>query len=131
MTVARARLALVWSPDGRLFAIGGLDDKRKATSTVEMLDCPWDTEGDAGGAWMPVAPMNRNRQFHGACFFEDKIFVAGGSGEDSVECFDMPSVGIPNGQWTMIRPMTRKAVLQGILPFGGSLLMVGELGSIY
>ncbi len=73
MTAARAMFALVWSPDGRLFAVGGLDDTRSATSSVETLDCPCDTEGEIGGAWMPVVPMNRSRQFPGACFFEGNI----------------------------------------------------------
>ncbi len=127
MTVARAMFALVWSPDGRLFAVGGLDDTRSATSSVEMLDCPWDTEGETGDAWMPVAPMNRSRQFPGACFFEGKIFVAGGKGEKSVECFVMPSMDLPSGQWTMVQPMKRKSNLQGLLPFNGGLLIIGEL----
>ncbi len=61
MMTARAKFALVLSPDGRLYAVGGVDDKGRRTSSVEMLDCPWDTEGEAGDAWMPVAPMNRKR----------------------------------------------------------------------
>ncbi len=130
MTIARARFALVWPPEGNLFAIGGLDDKRKATSSVEMLNCPWDTEGEAACAWKLVAPMSRNRRFPGACYFEGKIFAAGGMGEDSVEYFVMPSVELPQGQWTMVQPMTRKNDLQGILPFNGGLLMVGEFHSL-
>ncbi len=131
MTIARAGFALVWSPDGRIFAIGGLDDEQNPTSSVEMLDCPWDNEGKSRGDWMPVAPMNKNRRFHGACFFEGKIFAAGGKGEDSAECFVIPSVDIPMGQWTLIRPMNRKNDLQGLLPFDGSLLVVGELHNQY
>lgn len=131
MRVARSRFALVWSPDGRLFAVGGLDENRKATSSVEMLGCPWDTEGAAGGAWRPVAPMNQDRQMHGACIFEGKIFTAGGYREMSVECFEMPSVDLSKGQWTMVRPITRDFSLRGLLPFDGSLLLVGELHYLY
>ncbi len=131
MAVARAMFALVWSPDGRLFAVGGLDDTRSATSSVEMLDCPWDTEGEAVGAWMPVAPMNVNRQFHGACFFEGKIFVAGWKGKTSVECFVLPSVDLPQGQWTMVKPMKQKNNLQGLVPFNGGLLIICELHTLY
>ncbi len=131
MTVARAAFALVWSPDGRLFAVGGLDDKKTSSSSVEMLDCPWDTEGEGGRAWTPVAAMNRKRFFHEACFFEGKIFAAGGTNEESVECFVMPSVDLPTGQWTMVRPMTRALILEGLLPFNGGVLIVGELQQLY
>ncbi len=126
MTVARARFALVWSPDGRLFAIGGNDDNGKRSASVEMLDCPWDTEGEPGSSWKPVAAMNRTRIFHGACFFEGKIFAAGGRDEESVECFVMPSVDHPTGQWTIIRPLTRQVEVEGLLPFNGGLLVIGE-----
>ncbi len=131
MTVARAAFALVWTPDGRLFAVGGLDDKKKSISSVEMLDCPWDTEGEGGRAWIPVAAMNRKRCFHGTCFFEGKIFAAGGRDEESVECFVMPSLDHPMGQWSMVRPMTRAFLLQGLLSFNGGLLMVGELQTLH
>ncbi len=131
MTVARAKFALVWSPDGRLFAVGGVDDKRKTTSSVEMLDCAWDVEEEPGRAWKLVAPMNQNRRLHGACFFEDKIFVAGGKGERSVECFVMPSADFPSGQWTMVQPMIRTIILHGLLTFGEGLLGVGELHTLY
>ncbi len=59
MKVTRIGLALVLSPDGRLFGIGGADDNLKTKSCVEMLDCPWDGEGDVRRAWMLVTPMNR------------------------------------------------------------------------
>ncbi len=131
MAIARAKFALAWAPLGYLFAIGGLDDKRKATSSVYMLDCPWDTEGEAAGAWKLVAPMNRNRRFPGACFFEGKIFAAGGVGEDSVEFFVMPSVDLPQGQSTMVQPMTRKNDVQGLLPFNGGLLVIGKSHTLY
>ncbi len=131
MTIARAGFALVWSPDGRLFAIGGLDDRAYATQDVEMLECPWGTEEDAAGAWVPVAPMCRRRGLHGACFFDGKLFVAGGKRENTVECFVTPSVDLPMGQWTMVRPMATAMHLLGLLPFGGGLLMVGELHAHY
>ncbi len=131
MTTARAKFPLVWSPDGRLFAVGGIGDNKKPTASVEMLDCPWDTEGEAGSVWKPVAPMNRKRYFHGACFFEGKLFAAGGMDEESVECFVMPSVYLPNGQWTTVRPVTHNICLKGLFPFNGGLLMVGEWFTMY
>ncbi len=39
----------------------------------------------------------------------------------------MPSVDLPSGQWTMVQPMKGKINLQGLLPFKGGLLTVGEL----
>ncbi len=96
-----------------------------------MLDCPWDTEGEAGDAWIPVAAMNRKRCFHGTCFFEGKIFAAGGRNEESVECFVMPSVDLPTGQWTMIRPMTLQIEVSGLLSFNEGILVVGELCTVY
>ncbi len=131
MTTARAKFPLVWSPDGRLFAVGGIDDNQTPTASVEMLYCPWDTEGEAGGAWKRVAPMCRSRQLHGACFFEGKLFAAGGMDEESVECFVMPSVYLPNGQWTMVRPLIHDSCLKGLFPFNGDLLMVGEWHTFY
>ncbi len=59
MGVTRIGLTLVSSPDRRLFGIGGADDNLKTKSSVEMLDCPWDGEGEAGHSWMPATPMNR------------------------------------------------------------------------
>ncbi len=131
MTVARKYFALVWSPVGRLFAVGGIDDKGKPSASVEMLACPWDTEGEAGNAWMPVAPMCRARGFHGACVFEGKLFAVGGKQEDSVECFVMPSVDLPNGQWTTIRPIYNMNEIVGLIPFGGSLLIIGQYNTLY
>ncbi len=131
MTTARENFPLVWSPDGRLFAVGGSIDKQAPTASVEMLYCPWDTEGEAGGAWKRVASMCRSRQLHGACFFEEKLFAAGGIYEESVECFVLPSVDLPNGQWTMVRPVIDNSCLKGLFPFNGGLLMVGEWHTFY
>ncbi len=131
MTVARVGFALVWSPDGRLFAVGGMDHNLKLTASVEMLSCPWDTEGEAGNAWIPVAPMCRARRFLGACIFEGKLFTAGGNQEASVECFAMPSVDLPNGQWTMVPPIFKMSPIAGFIPFGGRLLMVGQYHKLY
>ncbi len=76
---------------------------------------------------VPEYRLRQSRQFPGACFFEGKIFVAGGKGENSVECFVMPSMDPPSGQWTMVQPMMWKSELQGLLPFNGGLLIIGEL----
>ncbi len=127
MTVARAAFALVWSPDGRLFAVGGFSHKLQATSSVEMLNCPWEFEEAARGTWTPAAPMCRKRVLHGACFFKGKLFAAGGLDEESVECFVMPCMGLPDGQWTMLQPMLLTSSLRGLLPFNKGLLMVGKL----
>ncbi len=105
MEDARIGLALVLSPDGRFFGIGGADDNLKTKSCVEMLDCPWDGEGDVGRTWMLVTPMNRKGLSHRACYFEDDTFAVEEYGDASVECFVMPSLDVPKEQWIMVRPM--------------------------
>ncbi len=50
-----------------------------------MLDCPWDGEEEAWLSVKLVAPMNRKLQSHRACYFEGKIFRAGGVDDEPVE----------------------------------------------
>ncbi len=85
MEVIKNRLALVCTPDGRRFAKDRPDDSWGLTCSVEMLDCPWDGEGEAWRSLKLVPPMNRTRQSHGACFFEGMIFTAAGMDDESVE----------------------------------------------
>ncbi len=122
----RAILALEWVPDGRLFAVGGVDDNFRPLATVEMLECPWVTEGPVHTKWHYVSPMQRARCAHAVVFFTGKIIAAGGHEEGSVECFTLPTSELPQGQWVNIRPMSCVNTLWAILPFGEDLLFVGK-----
>ncbi len=121
----RAELALEWVPDGRLFAVGGKDGPASPMTTVEMLQCPWDTEEPLNSEWRYVAPMHHARWAHAVVFFEGKLITAGGYEQDSVECFTLPTGELPDGQWVILRQMIRANTLCGILQFGEDLLFVG------
>ncbi len=121
----RSGLALEWVPDGRLFAVGGFDSPHSPLTTVEMLQCPWDTEDLVDCEWRYVSPMHHARLLHGLVYFEGKLIAAGGQGRDSVECFTLPTDDLPDGQWVIIRPMSQANPLFGVLQFGEDLLFVG------
>ncbi len=126
MNEGRATLALEWVPDGHLFAVGGADSHLRPLATVEMLECPWNTDKTVNSKWQYVAPMNQARLGHSVAYFKGKLIAAGGFEQESVECFTLPTCELPQGQWVKIRPMSNASTLLGILPFGENLLFVGK-----
>ncbi len=130
MTTARASCAIAWIPDGRLFAVGGRVEREQPTATVEMLDCPWETEEPAQTKWRSVASLNHPRKRFGLAYVAGILVAAGGQNTTSIECFNLPSTAFPDGQWTEIRPMSKKSNLLGLLPLGGKLVGVGTLLNI-
>ncbi len=126
LNTGRSAFALEWVTDGRLFAVGGKDGPASLLATVEMLECPWDTEKPVNSEWRYVAPMHHTRVGHATAYFEGKLIAAGGYEQDTVECFTLPTDELPDGQWVIIRPMVHVNTLFGILPFGENLLFVGK-----
>ncbi len=126
MNSARAWLGLEWIPDGRLFAVGGVGEDEQSQRTVEMLECSWSSNTPSRSPWRYVASMLEPRDAHGVGYFGGKLFAAGGDGIDSVEYFTLPSADNPEGEWTKVRPLTKKNTLYGLLPFGDGLLCVGK-----
>ncbi len=126
LQTARVFLDVEWISDGHVFAVGGWDNNKQPTATVEMLECSWDTEESANGGWQYVAPMNHSRHGHAVAFIHGKILAVGGSGIESVECFTLPNADFPLGQWVLLRPMSSPARLIGLQPFGDDLLVVGK-----
>ncbi len=122
---ARSILALEWVPDGRLFAVGGVGFGQTRLASVEMLECPWDTEESVNSEWQYVEPMHQAKCAHALAYLKGKIIAAGGQ-EVSVECFTLPTGELPKGQWVVIRPMSHINTLFGIHPFGEDLLFVGK-----
>ncbi len=122
----RAALALEWIPDGRLLAMGGVDDQVRPLATVEMLECPWSIEEPVNTKWQYVAPMQHARSGLAVAYVMGKIVAAGGDKSDSVECFTLPTSEFPQGQWVNIRPMSCVNPLVAILPFGEDLLFVDK-----
>ncbi len=119
-------MGVEWLPDGHIFAVGGLDSSRNSMATVEILQCSWDTEESANGGWRYVAPMNHTRHWHAVAFIHGKIIAVGGDERKSIECFTLPNVEFPLGQWVLLRPMIWPKCLAGLQPFGDDLLLVGK-----
>lgn len=78
----RVRPTVVATPDGRVFAIGGGDDANPISNSVEVYDL-------AAGAWQPFAPTVFARSGGAGALVDDKLYVAGGRGnERQVEAYD-------------------------------------------
>ncbi len=130
MNSSRAWLGLEWVPDGRLFAVGGIDgEQHQPTRTVEMLECSWANEAPCRANWRYVSPMLEARVAHGVGYFAEKLFAAGGKHSETVECFTLPSADKPDGEWTKVRPLNKESTFYGLLPFGDGLLCVGKSSS--
>ncbi len=123
---ARYFLDVEWLSGGKVFAVGGVDNDEQPMATVEMLECSWDTEESANGGWRYLAPINHTRWLHAVAFIRGKIIAAGGKKRESKECFTLPNVDFPQGQWVLLRPMTPPTLLAGLHPFGDYLLFVGK-----
>ncbi len=129
MMCGRMMFGLSWVPDGRLFAISGLDYSHSPTNSVEMLEISWNTEQPPSrSGWREIAGLHQPRRQCGVGFFMGKLVVAGGKDNATAECFNLPCSEYPDGQWTLIRPMSRALTLFGVLPLGGDLLTVGKFG---
>ena len=96
LSTARFALAVAVLGD-KLYAIGGYMglSVRQRLSSVECLDL-----SVPNSQWTTVAPMSSPRCFMGAVVTSGKIYVAGGRGSSSIECFD-PNDG-PAGRWTVV-----------------------------
>ena len=80
----------------KLYAIGGKDsDGVHRLGSVECLDL-----SVPNSQWTTVAPMTTPRLNMGAVVTGGTIYIAGGHGSSSIDCFD-PSDG-PAGRWTVV-----------------------------
>ena len=79
----------------KLYAIGGQSRYYRPLSSVECLDL-----SVPNSEWTTVAPMTLPRFGMEAVVTGGKIYVTGGYGLKSIECFD-PTVG-PAGHWTVV-----------------------------
>ncbi len=131
MNSPRGWPGLDWVPDGRLFVVGGFGEDQQPAKTVEMLECSWTSEAPPTSTWRDVAPMLESRAQHGVGYFAGKLFAAGGTDSDTVECFTLPSADKPNGEWTKVRPLNSKTAFFGLFPFGDGLLCVGKSSVLY
>ncbi len=126
MNVARFGLTVNWLPDGCMLAVGGAIGKRGLSDTVELLHWPWNSEKPTQSGWICLAPLLKPRSAHGAAFVSGKLVVAGGDEDGSTECFTLPCVTFPQGQWTNIRPIEKRVYLTGMVPIGDGLLCVSK-----
>ncbi len=125
MQVARVNFGIIWAPDGRLFAIVGKTSSGGPTPTVEMLDnlcfessLPFMPKG----RWTFVASMLTPRKSHGVAFLDGKLVAVGGTDEQSVEVFTLPTNDNALGQWNTIYPLPSQFALQALLPFDNLLI---------
>ena len=94
LSTARSHLTVAVLGD-KLYAIGGADSQGQTLSGVECLDL-----SVPNSQWTAVAPMLGPREGMGAVVTGGKIYIAGGDGSSSIECFD-PSDG-PAARWTVV-----------------------------
>jgi kelch-like protein 12 len=93
----------------KLYAIGGKDsDGVHRLGSVECLDL-----SVPNSQWTTVAPMTTPRCAMGAVVTGGKIYVTGGYGLRSIECFD-PTVG-PAGRWTVVSETSQFCNHAGLL----------------
>ncbi len=125
MLQPRACFAIVWTPDGRLFAIGGNTTATDQTATVETLHCSnFDTEEPISTTWMYAAPLPSARASHAAAFICGKIIVMGGTNKCCVDCYTLPTSGNPEGQWTMLHPLPEPLEMIALIPVENVLIGV-------
>ncbi|VDN14469.1 unnamed protein product [Dibothriocephalus latus] len=114
LKTARKCAASVALPDGRVFVMGGEEQKwdrsgsyySEKLSSVETchLKEPADWQGPpkaSGAFWKDATAMLKPRAEQTAVAFRDRIFVAGGKGySNGVDVFTVPDNQRPLGQWT-------------------------------
>jgi len=112
LKMGRSNCRVVWLPDGRVFAIGGYDE-RGFLNSVEMTRREWSSEDAPAGDWRNVARMLTARPEFAADVVHGLILVAGGFTTgflrlSSVELFTPPAAADPQalGQWTAMQPMS-------------------------
>ncbi|KAL7061658.1 hypothetical protein AAHC03_0723 [Spirometra sp. Aus1] len=141
MNAIRTSFAAVWLPDGRVFAIGGLQGNAESSgsylSSVEMLQRPFTKQGGdedkSPAQWTFVAPMLGARACHAAAVVGDKIVVVGGLADPTpgqylvtAELFSPPKDDSGKGQWTSLgNKLTRQMSIAGTVVFNGAIYTIG------
>ncbi|VDN27276.1 unnamed protein product [Dibothriocephalus latus] len=142
MNAIRTNFAAVWLPDGRVFAIGGLQGNAESSgsylSSVEMLQRPFQKvgpwENDSPVQWKFVAPMLGARACHAAAVVGNKVIVVGGRTDPTpgqylvtVELFCPPKDDNSPGQWTSLgNKLSRQMPITATVLFNGSIYIFGE-----
>lgn len=142
MNAIRTSFAAVWLPDGRVFALGGLQGKVESSgsylSSVEMLQRPFtklgNGENQSPAQWKFVAPMLGARACHAAAVVGDKIMVVGGIADPTpgqylvtAEVFSPPKDDNSKGQWTSIgNKLSRQMPIAATVVFNGGIYTIGE-----
>ncbi|BHF60266.1 Kelch [Sparganum proliferum] len=141
MNAIRTSFAAVWLPDGRVFAIGGLQGNAESSgsylSSVEMLQRPFTKQsGDedkSPAQWTFVAPMLGARACHAAAAVGDKIVVVGGLADPTpgqylvtAELFSPPKDDSSKGQWTSLgNKLTQQMSIAATVAFNGAIYTIG------
>ncbi|XP_072262421.1 kelch-like protein 5 isoform X2 [Pyxicephalus adspersus] len=101
---------------GMLFAVGGMDATKGATS-IEKYDLRTNT-------WTPVANMNGRRLQFGVAVLDDKLYVVGGRDGlktlNTVECYNPKTK-----TWSVMPPMSTHRHGLGVAVLEGPMYAVG------
>ncbi len=125
MTAARQGFTATLLPDGKVLAIGGLDNY-DYLSSAELFD-------PASGTWTAIGNLNDGRFKHTATLLPDgRVLLAGGGvnyfPSDTAELFD-PSTGISTTTGSLVGP--RYSHTATLLPNGKVLVVAGRYNDFY
>jgi hypothetical protein len=125
MPTARGAARAATGPDGRIYAIGGLDSSLATVNTVEAYDT-------ATGVWSAVAAMPTPRSAVGAAVGGDgRIYVMGGQGVGSTIFATTEAYDPSTNTWTTVAPMpTARRGLCAASGLDGHIYAIGGLAPI-
>lgn len=114
----RFNAVAVWTPDGRIYTIGGSRKNNTETvflNSVEVLSRPSGDSGTINGPWRNVAPLPNHNGLPSAIFCTDVILVFVTSVREIQSYAPSPldeATGM--GQWTSIQSTGMPQLNQGV-----------------
>lgn len=120
--MATRRYALaVATLNGKVYAIGGIDERREALQTVEVFD------PIGNNKWTPISGMNVKRASHGVGVLANKIYVVGGTSGSTTVLSDVETFDETSNRWTVVagHGMNTKRQFLGVGVLANNLYAVG------
>jgi len=109
--------------NGNIYITGGMDnnDYNKSLKTCEIFQLS-DNKSTL------IAPMNRNRQYHGCCAHFGKLYVCGGKDADASKCCEV--LETTEGEWRFIANMNIERRWFVVVSCGGFMWASGGKNDI-